>query len=128
MTSLTDLKRLAEAATAGPWTNRELENMEDCILGSDGETWVLYNDEINTMKQTDSDYVTAANPQQIIAMIECMEKMQTALRYIADYYDPVGFSSRLAHQTIAAYDQFAAPQGDSSISSSQSTPACAAPD
>lgn len=98
--NLSELKKLAEAATPGPWNNRELKNMEDCILGPDGETWVVFNDECAAMKQEDSDFVTAANPQTILQLLAVMEQMADVISKCIDYQDACtcdGYAEHTVH-------------------------------
>jgi hypothetical protein len=77
--NLSELEKLAKAATPGPWSNREAEGLDECIWSDKGQAWIMYNDEFQSMPQNDSDFIAAANPETILAMIELLRDMAEEL-------------------------------------------------
>lgn len=88
---LENLKRLAQAATPGPW-----------VTSDDGHTISSYHPErgycihmgypdrdafwaaMHKVYEADSRYIAAANPQTILSLIEGYERMREALRPFAN--------------------------------------------
>ena len=78
MTDLTTLRRLAEAATPGPWY---LHTSDDTLVSSEsgeivqaqGEYMIEY-----ASMEADAAYIAAANPQAILALLDRLER-QSAL-------------------------------------------------
>ena len=79
--NITELEKLAKAATPGPWRQSEHEHLKDCIM-THGSNPVIYCDEVPIMALEDAAYVAAANPQTILAMIELMREMGEALHVV----------------------------------------------
>ena len=63
-----ELKRLAEAATPGPWTKREYILGIGC--GVDGVTAVAHH-----TTSSDADFIAAANPATVLELIAEIERV-----------------------------------------------------
>jgi hypothetical protein len=74
MTNLTELKKLAEAATPGPWWCGD-HIKENIYAGSNTAPARISR----TNNLLNSRFITAANPQTILQMIAVMEQMRDAL-------------------------------------------------
>lgn len=82
MINLEELERLARAATPGPW---EFDlNAEDCggypfIKTSNGEVFFSTSNEGGL--EDNGKYISAANPQVVLKLIEALRVYEDALRY-----------------------------------------------
>lgn len=85
--NLNELKKLAEAATPGPW----VEGISSHHTVSKHPKFFNYT--IAEFRHArDAEWCDAANPQQVLKMIECMEVMATALESTETEMRYAGFS------------------------------------
>ena len=107
--NLTNLKKLAEAATPGPWIEggRGQDNLDkdglpieyDAVYPVDEEQ---ENDIIaREVQHDDCKFIAAANPQTILAMIEVMEQMGEALKWHTAMTRPIARTD----EALAAYNK-----------------------
>jgi len=93
MTTLTELERLARAATPGPWVSKWYE-------GDDFPMIKLSNDTINDItRREDADYIAALSPERVLAMIaviEAADRMRDSLGEDWDTYARKDFDAALA--------------------------------
>jgi hypothetical protein len=112
MTNLTELKKLAEAATPGPWeTNKnDIISSDIEVVASDGFVSVA------DCSPYDALYIAAANPQAILQMIAVIEQMKVALETIADSdnwgedgcWNSSSYPDEIAEDCLAAYSELTA--------------------
>ncbi|HGK4331919.1 TPA: ead/Ea22-like family protein [Klebsiella quasipneumoniae subsp. quasipneumoniae] len=87
MTDITELaqslKSAAEKATPGPW---EVQFGEE-IYATDG----VDNEQvaIATLDARDTDYIALANPANVLALVEALEKAQQRIASQREYYEGV---------------------------------------
>lgn len=97
MTNLTELKKLAEAATPGPWSayddSRSTGRMEITAMG---KTVARIYKSVPAEDWPNACFIAAANPQALLQMIAVMEQMAGAL----EYYD---FANGVPQAAFAAY-------------------------
>lgn len=84
MTTPHELRKLAEKATRGPW--------QAICLGNDeypSEVWYADNMRVclmpSNVRGVNADYIAAANPQAILALLDQIEAMRKACRNITPY-------------------------------------------
>ena len=79
---INELRKLAEAATPGPWIKRGYVPGIGC--GVDGVTAVAHH-----TTSADADFISAANPAAILALIqqrdELMEALKDAREMVSDW-------------------------------------------
>ena len=92
--NLNELKKLAEAATPGPWWSDQCEPADGHALAWIGNYFVdCDGGQRNYREQLDdAAFIAAANPQMIQRMIGCMEVMATALESTETEMRYAGFS------------------------------------
>lgn len=75
MSTLDDLRKLATAATPGPWEHRKFRGINDrqgFVYKTTGMcSQVCRTIELGTTR--DADFIAAANPAVVIALLECIE-------------------------------------------------------
>lgn len=84
MSDFSELKRLAEAATPGPWECREAEESA-AICHAHG--WVA--DDFSEQTIIDTRYMAAANPAAILALIAENERLTGDLKDVEPSFDDV---------------------------------------
>ena len=76
--NIEELKRLAEAATPGPWSHREyVAGIGD---GVDSDMFHVADD----MNTEDAIYVAAANPAAVLELIDYVQSLESTLRSASD--------------------------------------------
>ena len=82
---INELRKLADAATPGPWIKRGYVLGIGC--GVDGVTAVAHH-----TTSADADFIAAANPAAILSLIqqrdELLAALKSARRAIGDHYAP----------------------------------------
>ena len=79
MTTLTDLERLARAATPGPWVSKWYE-------GDDFPMIKLSNDTINDItRREDADYIAALSPERVLQLLDVIEAAKFARIHLMGY-------------------------------------------
>ena len=81
-TRLTELRKLAEEATPGPW-RRIIHNWHSAVVCE--AQYKLLDNEVspNVRRLSDSAFIAAANPAAIIELLAVVEKMRDVLESIA---------------------------------------------
>lgn len=102
MTTLTELKKLAEGvATPPPWELRKRE--KQTIVATVGAEWgwVMDNEPYYPTRPevADMEFIAAANPSTLLKMIEVMEKLNNELQFYAGQMDSTD-------EALAAYKEF----------------------
>lgn len=69
---MSDLRKLAEAATPGPWDHADL----GAVWGAGG--WVLTD-----ASEDDGKFIAACDPQTVIALLDERDRLRAALERIA---------------------------------------------
>ena len=111
--NITELEKLAKAATPGPWVidwyvcreaGEELWRVPKSIgpIYPDENHWA--RDHIGT-SINDTNYLAAANPQTILAMIELLREMGEALYHMTMYAKDDGCGLRIADEALAKYKE-----------------------
>lgn len=78
MTDHTQLRKLAEAATPGPWWS----NRTNLLIVNDGKgssEWLVATVAMNTYKDQgryNSQFIAAANPQAVIELLDEIERLR----------------------------------------------------
>lgn len=95
MTDYTELKRLAEAATTGPWSVcgevdstqgfeivQDIWNEHGTHTGMDVVVyeWSYESDPLGVIRRPDADFIAAANPAAVLALIAENERLTTQVR------------------------------------------------
>lgn len=75
LNDLTELRRVAEAATPGPWMVVGLNEEDDTVVTVD-------DDPICHAYPDDSRYIAAADPQTVLALIERLERAEEAMHRV----------------------------------------------
>ena len=103
-TKVEELRKLAEAATPGPWKktksgeviapyrNRGFASVLCCVDENCGDGAKA------NLNPVDTDFIAAANPQTVIAMCALLEQMRDAL--------VIGHQSKFSNEALAAFDKF----------------------
>lgn len=81
-----ELKKLAQDASQGKWTweDYDVDNGADCLKSEHGyEVLFPFNFRIEVLPRN-ADYISAANPTTILALIERLERYERALEFYAD--------------------------------------------
>ena len=77
MTDPTELRRLAEAATPGPWRTSKADDTAIMSFDNDvAHTVGIYEVEAETM-EADAAYIAAANPAAILALLDRLARVET---------------------------------------------------
>lgn len=84
---MTELRRLAEAATPGPWTSGGLPIGDGplpqaaYVFGPDGDSFVdvQWNPGRNNDQYADAAYIAAANPKAILELLDERDRLREAL-------------------------------------------------
>jgi hypothetical protein len=101
MTTLTELKKLAEEATPGPWDSPQHSGY--AVRNSAGYGIILAD-----CRRT-AKFIAAANPQTILKLIELVELQHGALRIEANIYidnDPEDGPPESIAEALASYERF----------------------
>ena len=85
--NIEELKRLAEAATPGPWTDQACFHGEDCwcriaisesAKDQDGDPYVIFHP--GSVGARDARFIAAANPAAILELIRQRDQLLAALK------------------------------------------------
>lgn len=111
MTDNTELKRLAEAATPGPWSVcgevdstqgfeivQDIWNEHGTHTGMDVVVyeWSYESDPLGVIRRPDADFIAAANPSAVLALIAEIERLQgceDVLRQLASHVGAGGYNA-----------------------------------
>lgn len=105
MTTTTEhLKRLAEAATPGPWSQKNRTHNVYSVCGPDGLGIV------NADSPRTAQFIAAANPATIKALCELVEQLGDALKQ-CDRAVSREHVTLLTEEPIAAYEAFQKGEG-----------------
>ena len=81
--NITELEKLAKAATPGPWEfSKETEN----VATSDGELDIAFRYTPAEEGDMTGEFISAANPKTILHMLDLIDEMAEALKYYADTF------------------------------------------
>lgn len=104
MTDNTELKRLAEAATPGPWSVcgevdstqgfeivQDIWNEHGTHTGMDVVVyeWSYESDPLGVIRRPDADFIAAANPSAVLALIAENERLFKLLERTVDQHVPL---------------------------------------
>ncbi len=93
---LSELRKLAEAALPGPWMRN---HMYACVHTHNSELRRVCNDPNNNADIPTMEYIAAANPATVLALIGAVEAMRDALVEIAHDMQP-GMHRELAGKAL----------------------------
>ena len=89
MTHTNTLREKAEKATRGPWTNNWTGDDPTTVVSStavgvlaDCGRAVLYSGTVNP--QANADFIAAANPSAVIALLDEIDRLREALEALAE--------------------------------------------
>lgn len=116
MTHLEKLKAVALAATQGPWkygANPNCGDQPDDILHSPDWGWLSLTE---SLRKSDAQFIAAANPATVLALISIIEAQDRALEFYAagkhimreseagkgNVCPPIGHHAREARASVAA--------------------------
>lgn len=77
MTDHTKLKELALAATPGPWINGNDDDSDSCLVGPHRDG-IVSRPVVKLSSECDAEYIAAANPAAVLALIAEVEKWKQA--------------------------------------------------
>lgn len=81
-----ELRRVASAATPGPWL-QPIEDEPRLVSDSGGGDSLLgiieKTGEAIVMERADADYIAAANPQTVLALLDSIEELEGLAQYAA---------------------------------------------
>lgn len=104
---MTDLRKLAEAATPGPWIAGDDEDSDYFLVGPHDGDEIVFRPVVKLHVQNNAYYIAAANPAAILALLDTIDKqrelLKTALLTIIEYgkdFHP-GMESVLVHEITA---------------------------
>lgn len=80
MTDLTRLKKLCKAATPGPWTYIPDNDIDDWMLINSEHTCIKQDDSGVPISKNDGEYIAAASPETVTALIARVEKLEKAAK------------------------------------------------
>lgn len=107
MTNLTELKKLAEAATPGSWTAYDDTSSTGRIeIVAIGKTLARIYRSVPAEDWPNAAFIAAANPQTILQMISVMEQMADALEY--GFVDDK--SQHKERDALAVYKELSTPE------------------
>lgn len=104
---LAELKKLAEAATPGPWEWRpytEYGERRSAVTYKRGSK--IVSDSWGYEADKNAAFIAAANPATIKALIELAEQMQEALVECQNIAIDRNFATDKADKALAAYERF----------------------
>lgn len=107
MTNYTELKRLAEAATVGPWIAGNDDDSDYYLVGPVAFDRVVTHPVVKLHNERNADYIAAASPDVVLRLIAVIDKLRTQnqalvkeMRHIAGISN--GQVKRVADQALAA--------------------------
>ena len=83
MTDLDKLREKAQAATPGPWRVRLDAHSQDELSTVAIELAPLRWFTVGYAPDADADYIAAADPTTVLALIDRLQRVETALREVA---------------------------------------------
>ena len=86
MTTLIELRKLAEAATAGPWIAGDDEDSDYFLVGPHDVDKIVFRPVVKLHDQNDALFIAAANPAQVLSMLDTIEALQAALERSKESY------------------------------------------
>jgi len=99
MTTLTELERLARAATPGPWVSKWYE-------GDDFPMIKLSNDTINDItRREDADYIAALSPERVLQLLDVIEAAKAIDHEMFNGMTPSVGSANKLKSALAALDK-----------------------
>lgn len=80
-----ELRRLAEAATAGPWSTKQYGPDHVEVLLPNGFSRVISDPTVVT--DYDARFIAAANPSAVLALLERVRRLEDAARGVLKWTD-----------------------------------------
>ncbi|HCF5790964.1 ead/Ea22-like family protein [Pseudomonas aeruginosa] len=115
MTDHAELRRLAKAATPGPWVtdaqqngaifNIESESGDMCIAMSQ-ENPAPTRLEINEQRRANAEFIAAANPKTILALLDEIDRLSDELSACTEHPGGCGYWREAAKRRTEERDQF----------------------
>ncbi|WP_240122654.1 ead/Ea22-like family protein [Pseudomonas aeruginosa] len=115
MTDHAELRRLAKAATPGPWVtdaqqngaifNIESESGDMCIAMSQ-ENPAPTRLEINEQRRANAEWIAAANPKTILALLDEIDGLSDELSACTEHPGGCGYWREAAKRRTEERDQF----------------------
>lgn len=105
-----ELRKLAEAAIPGPWINGDDEDSGYCLVGPHDGDGIVFQPVVKLHNETNAEYIAAANPQTILAMLDLIELQYEALQESA--YACTSKSEEITQKAFDAYNKFGNHFGD----------------
>lgn len=87
MTDTSELRRLAEAATPGPWEaipERGIANFHTSLYSEGYKGLLIACGDQNGRHTADIKFIAAASPSRILALLDELEGMRTALEWYGE--------------------------------------------
>ncbi len=104
------LRALAQAATPGPW-----RNYKNCLYGqvvTDDGKQVTMNEEHGACWHDDAEYIAAANPAVILALLSRLDRQERAIAIIDQHFMPMSIPYPWVKAALAEARAALADEGD----------------
>jgi hypothetical protein len=88
---MSDLRRLAEQATPGPWTARGEAPRDVLTVWEEGERGRLI---VCEHAGPDAEFIAACDPQTIIALLDERDRLKGAIEYALPFMERTGLLTR----------------------------------
>lgn len=105
MSKFDELKKLAEAATNGPWINGDDEDSDLCLVGPAFAHGLVCHPVVSLHDEANANFIAAANPAAVLELLAIQAQMVAALKAAKTWHNGEKWRDSSDPSEVRAWEQ-----------------------